>query len=390
MNKARLEDNAAKDQITILICPPNFSASKRFTREGDDSITVKGFNAGALFGVLIRTVENIRDLSAVLLALEDMSTSFVIRGSPVQGLSHTNVRRTKKNFATPAIGRRWALIDIDKIALPVGLDLSRDFEGVLQHLTTLLPEEFHDVSYHYQLSSSAGMGDPSKVSVHLWFWLSEPWTDEALKTWAKAVNSRVNTKLIDPALFNDVQAHYTAAPIFEGVDNPFPVRSGLVMKGSAAVSIRAIEAPEAQRSPAVAGDFEPGLGFEGWLAKIGDHPGGEGFHEPIIRAIASYVRANGRDGTDPEKLFEFVSKRVMEADRSQHDDDYIALMASRDHIMVAIEGALVKYGDVTISRRRSRLTSDTSPLERPSSLSPDEAYKALSEALNGIIGVPEK
>ena len=57
-------------------------------------------------------------------------------------------------------------------------------------------------------------------------------------------NARAGMKLIDPALFNDVQAHFTAAPVFEGLVDPFSVRSGLVRKEVDEVALK-LPAPKA-------------------------------------------------------------------------------------------------------------------------------------------------
>jgi hypothetical protein len=378
---------AVADEITVLACAAGHSASKKWGRDEDGKVQKFGYNAGALFAFSPQPVSDIRSLSNVLLGLEGLPNMLVIRGAPVEGLANTGVRRRLTNFQTPAAGRRWVLIDLDKIQLPEGHALRDDVGVVIEYLVTLLPEEFREVSYHYQLSSSAGMDDASKASVHLWFWLTEPWTDKALKTWAKAVNNRAGYKLIDAALFNGVQPHYTAAPVFENVANPFPVRSGLVEKAREAVAIQAIASAPASSQQA-AGGFEPGLGFEGWLARIGDHPGGDGFHEPIIRAAASHVSAQTGPTIDKEALFKTLSKRVLEADRSQHDDAYIEQMASRDHIMPAIDGAIEKYGNRSASRRRSRLIPDVSSTKHDSSLSREEAHAALSATLDGVIGRP--
>ncbi|HHW4679760.1 MAG TPA: phage/plasmid primase, P4 family, partial [Xylella sp.] len=59
---------------------------------------------------------------------------------------------------------------------------------------------------------------------HVWFWLATPCTSEQLKAWAASCGLKVDT-----SVFNAVQIHYTAAPVFEaGVCDPVPVRSGFV------------------------------------------------------------------------------------------------------------------------------------------------------------------
>jgi hypothetical protein len=247
----------AADFLTILVCAQSHSAAKRFVLGDDGTIQKVDYNAGLLFGVMDKEVSDIFSLSTVLKGVEILPNALVVRGALINPPApETGIRRLGENFATPSRGRRWLLIDFDEIKVPDVLDLTKDTLAVIEHLVSLLPEEFHDVSYHYQLSSSAGMGATDKVSAHVWFWLSEPWSDENLKSWAKAVNDEAGYKLIDPALFNDVQAHYTAAPIFEGVTDPFPIRSALVEKTSDAVTIRYI--PPARNSEALS--MTPGLG----------------------------------------------------------------------------------------------------------------------------------
>jgi len=343
------------DSITLLVCRQGHVASKQFSRNENGDIKKLGYDSGTYFAVRECEVAGIRALSQLLTDIEHLSSVLVIRGrvlnppAPAKG-----IRRLKANFATAEPGHRWLLIDFDKIEKPDGLNLRESAQAVIEYLVSLLPPEFHDVSYHYQLSSSAGMGDPRKVSAHVWFWLSQPWTDKRLKSWGKLANARAGCKLIDLALFGAVQPHYTAAPIFRGIDDPFPIRSGLVEKARDVVSIQEIEVP-VRREKRSTTAVEVGPGFEGWLAKIGDHPGGEGFHGPIISAIASYVSTHGREGTDVESLYETVRAAVFSADGNRHSADEIANRASREHIVPAIEGALQKYGDIPPARRKAQV-----------------------------------
>lgn len=392
MSKQSTHENVVTqpDTLTIMICAQGFSASKTITPKDGGGVDIKGFDAGMYFGVMIREVNDIEELSRNLEALETTHNAFVIRGAPIKPVDPGNpIRRQKVNFVTPERGKRWVLIDFDKLPIPTDIDLAADPQVAIEHLVGQLPAEFHDVSYHYQLSSSAGFSAPGTSSAHVWFWLTDPWPDDKLKTWAKAVNKGGGRKLIDTALFNDVQPHYTAKPIFEGVTDPFPTRSALVRKTNAAVSIRETKAPErpaAQQS----GPFESGPGFDGWLARIGDHLGGEGFHDPIIRATASYVSTHGREGTDVEALYETMRARILAADRSKHDDADIEQMASREHIMPAIAGAIQKFGERPVSLRRSRIIKGlAAPQQRPQ-LSNAEAHCQLSAQFDQILGIDGK
>lgn len=381
--------NAPADEVTVLVCGAGHTSTKTIVAREGEAPEIRGFNAGMFFRILRRPASNIRELSALLFAMEALPNVLVIRGSVKPNIDSSRaLRRNKATFATPAQGRRWILVDFDKIALPAGLSMTTDSRAVAEHLVSQLPEEFHDVTYHYQLSSSAGIRAGDVASMHAWFWLSRPHPDKELKRWAKQVNASVNARLVDPLLFNDVQPHYVAVPVFVGMDDPLPARSALVVKAKDEVKLRMVDDSREDESftPVDRDPGNPSLGFEAILAQIGDHPNGEGFHEPIIRAVASYVASHGRSGTDFEWLFATVRARVLSADRSKHDDDaYIEHMASREHIIPAIEGALEKYGDPD-PRRRAKVIPGLAAEQ--SGNQEDDAATArarLDEALSSIV-----
>jgi hypothetical protein len=351
----------SNDHLTILRTEAPNTASKRFVKTAS-GVVLHNYSAGLYFRVLPpQPVTDIFVLSEVLTALEDIPQCLVIRGAPADATYIGKLVRRKGscgvgNFFTPTEGRRWVLIDLDKIGLPQHLSLTTDAISVCEHLVGLLPAEFHDATYHWQLSSSAGMGDPTKVSVHLWFFLSRPVPDSDLKIWAKHVNESAGYKLVDHMLFQHVQAHYTAAPTFEGVANPFPVRSGLKRKNNDSVDLVLPVTATAQARSAAA--TKPTVvraidetGFAYHLSRIGDHAGGDGFHEPITTAAASYVGKHGAEGTDIEVVYEQVRAMVLAADAAHHDAAYIAHMASREHIIPAIESAMRKFGQQAAGRK---------------------------------------
>jgi len=352
----------AADRITVLKSTTGL-AGKRVYARAATAPEIQGYSAGSFFNILEVPVSGIADLSAALRVVESVPSALVIRGALKAGLDPTKQhRRRKENFQTPSVGRRWMLIDFDNIPMPPGLCLQQDVGAVCEHLITLLPTEFCEASYHWQLSSSAGLGDPTVVSMHLWFWLDRPLPDVELKGWAKWWNEQAGTKIIDTALFNDVQAHYTAAPEFTGMADPFPVRSGLTCKGVGEVAL-CLPPPKRVRVGGGSdrrGSIEPSGGFEAILAQIGDHPGGQGFHLPIIRAVASYVAQEGA-GIDVEVLYEPVHVAVLAADHSNHDDEYVEWMASREHIIPAITSAIDKFGNADSPRRKSRQIEGISP-----------------------------
>jgi hypothetical protein len=223
--------------------------------------------------------------------------------------------------------------------------------------------------------------------MHIWFWFDRPISDAQLKAWGKSHNAKMGQKIVDTALFNDVQAHYTAAPMFMGMADPFPVRSGLVRKRLDEVVLQ-LPAPSG-RTKASADDTEllplqPSGGFEAILGEIGDHPGGDGFHVPIIRAVASYVAREGAENLDIEALYEIVRARVLAADKSHHDTAYVERMASREHIIPAIEQAIAKFGQSSRARRKPRQVPGVAPHFAGRRLSAALASAALRQAIDGF------
>jgi hypothetical protein len=393
-----------RDHVTLLTTDPKKFACKRFTKRGT-VVDKKDYDAGWKFGVLIpMSVSNIADLSVLLLAVETEQQFFIVRGAPIETTLVGNwVQRTgsgdgarfKGNFKTPHRGRHYILVDIDKFPLPQKLSLKHDTRAVCEYLIGQLPHEFHNVSYHYQLSSSAGMGNTRQVSMHLWFYLNRPIPDSQLKAWAKTVNKAKGIKLIDDALFQHVQVHYTARPIFTGMPDPFPVRSALVKKEIDEVNldlscvptipVHAVKPSSSNRSAQAPIHKQGSIGgFQTFLSMIGDHPEGDGFHHPLLRAASSYVGEHGREGTDKEALYELLHTATLTADASRRSPGELAQRASRDHIMPMIESALEKFGDEKSARRKSRKIDGVFPHYVVTDNCAAAATHELEEILNSV------
>jgi hypothetical protein len=201
------------DRITILRCERGRCATKRWVLDPNNGKPkLEGYDAGMWFAAESVEVDGIRGLSALLTRLERDPRALAIRGELLPGVDPRQVRRTKRRggkvepyFAEPAGGRRWLLVDFDKVPIPAHIDIVDDPVGAVEYLVGLLPDAFQDVSYHWQLSSSAGMGDPGVLSAHLWFCLDRPITKAELRRWAATIEVPV-----DHSLFNEVQPHYTA------------------------------------------------------------------------------------------------------------------------------------------------------------------------------------
>lgn len=215
------------DSITILTHSRSRLA-KLWTADGG----ISGYDETKNYSVSSETVDDLRALSALLTRLEANPRAGVIRGTfkgdeaaaEIDPDNYQQGLARKIKALYDDVPHHWALFDIDKYKTDI--DPAIDAEGAItEFIRTQLPECFHDISYHWQLSSSAGHAKSAGLlSAHLWFWMARPFSSDELKLWASMTNSPV-----DKTLFNAVQFHYTAAPLAEpGVTIPVLQRSGLV------------------------------------------------------------------------------------------------------------------------------------------------------------------
>jgi len=381
--------------LTVLFTQPGFFASKTITRKADGHITIQDFEAGWSFGVLdLPPIGDIYTLSNYLMQLETIPTALVIRGQPLAHLvPGSAVFRRKVNFLTPEHGHNWVMIDIDKYPLPKRLASKRNSHAAIAYLVTKLPAEFHDATYHWAFSSSAGIKNHDTVSAHLWFWLVEPVSDADLTRWGHFVNAGAGRKLIDIALFRDVQPHYTAAPRFVGMADPLPTRSGLCQKSLDAVALilpPAVTPTTRKTGQTVAASrsgnattYPDDVGFENRLARIGDHPGGQGFYVPLLNAAASYVATYGEQGTDVEVLFTILHDAAMSADRRHHTHEEVEHRASHEQIMPMIESAIKKFGKDDRPRTKPRLNKGIEPYYKANPITADEASRQIAAMIKG-------
>jgi predicted P-loop ATPase len=295
-----------------------------------------GYGNARFFTARAVPVEDIYDLSAKLSRLEPDTRAFVVRGEIAEGADTTRMRRLlyPDGNDLPTLvrrRRRWVMQDFDNVPCPDGLDPAVDPEAAVAYLVSLLPPEFAEATCHWQFGSSQGF-KPGKISAHLWFWLEREIDDAELERWAKQQRSIG----IDPAVFRPVQAHYTAAPVFEGVLDPLPRRSGL-RKGT--VDEVAMVLPEKIREQphGVRGGPKPAVGFEGYLARIGTE---DGFHGPIMSAIAAYVREHGADGTNVIALGQAIRDVILDADPGGRDEKEIERYASDAFLQAKIRWAI--------------------------------------------------
>ena len=215
------------DTLSILTHSRN-KVTKTWKADG----TIAAFDDAKYYTLKQRPVASIKDLSVLLTELSFDTHSCLIRGTPVSvdtmagrdgpQYRHGLVRKALDYFDDQPL--HTVMIDVDGYQSFAWDEIAHPKEAINEFIQTQLPAEWHNRAYHWHLSNS--FGHPSKqtdgLRVHLWFWLARPLTSAQLKAYAKATDLKA-----DVALFNPVQAHFTANPAMEsGVTDTVSKRSG--------------------------------------------------------------------------------------------------------------------------------------------------------------------
>jgi hypothetical protein len=241
---------------------------------------VEPYGRGEWFSAHAVPVHDIGSLGQALAELERDAFSFVVRGVMIPGTDPDRCRRLlypqlEDGLEVPATfepcARRWLGIDFDDLPTPVWdpvqlarrreairrdledhglepvnadldpapIDPARDWTLVCHAAIATLPPEFHGISCWWQMTSSAGI--KPGIRLRLWFWLDQPVSDAEAKRW-------VADSPVDLALYNPIQAHYIAAPIFDPPSlDPVPRRSGWFWRCANVVAV--LELPEPAPPP---------------------------------------------------------------------------------------------------------------------------------------------
>lgn len=337
-------------KITVLrVADKGAIAAKAITLDQSGNVK-KEFHTSTWFHYSTKSVEGIEQLSALLTTFAADNHSLLIRGvlapnkDPHQPVRRLGVKGHGENgyFQSHPDGQPWLLLDFDGIACPDKIKFLKHPEQGIKYLVSLLPGYFYGVSYHYHLSSGAGLDGGKTIRAHIWYWLDKPVHDDALKDWAKVINC--HGSLIDTNLFGAVHPHYTSDPIFDGVPDPFfGKRSGFVKGKSEAVTLPKVL--PAYTSVGSSSGLSPSEAFTKFLNAVGDHEGGMGFHEPLMKAAWYYVLDQGPQATYKLALLNALKEAVLKADTSKHPDkSYIATKASDSYLTGMIDGAIAKIG----------------------------------------------
>ncbi len=241
----------AQCALTILTCRgEDLMATKLFYAQEDGTINKESFSAGKFFKHEEKQVSNIYELAEVFDNLLNEPKKFVIRGKAKKAAGEIVRRKTHAPHAAfDAVPRRWVMLDIDKQECPAYFDPAKNPEEVARWALGLLPEPFRNVTCFCKFSASQSVpgkiGDApqSRVSMHIVFWCDRAASEEEWKRYFKG-----NPAPIDRALFSPVQIHYTARPIFQGIDDPVPRRTCVLKGDNDVLTVPPIPAPETRKS----------------------------------------------------------------------------------------------------------------------------------------------
>ncbi len=222
------------NKLTVLRAQPSKDKSVPNMNKTFTSTETKSYDKAYMFKHEEKVFQNIEQLHELLTTLEEETSACIVRAKP-----KTNNQMAPRQLDTmEEVQRCWVMLDFDEIAIPDELS-SNMFDGriMAEHLVQKhLPKQFHDASYHWQFSNSYGV-KKDKIRMHLWFIVSKPM---GYRDWGRYFEHHASP--IDFSVFRTVQVHYTANPIFDGINDPVPVRSGLVKKRPFA-TIHKIEPP---------------------------------------------------------------------------------------------------------------------------------------------------
>lgn len=204
---------------------------KSYVLDDTDKLITKPYSNESQFWHARYPVDNLEQLGSLVKRLSEKNNAILIRGVLASKI-HTTLRRTDENFPEPEAGCRWLMIDFDNIALPDGTNPTS--KEAIEYVIRKLPNEFHNASYYYQFSASAGIlqpdGSPKKsgLNVHLFFWLDRSVNGKNLAAYLElhCIETGFYEKVldrsgqpwirlgIDPAVLrSSVQPHYVGQPI---------------------------------------------------------------------------------------------------------------------------------------------------------------------------------
>jgi len=245
--------------ISVLTAAsPNCNTVKTYYIDAQGQLQCINYKKAKHFNYKLVQSQGIEQFSTLLTTLSKQSNAMLIRGLPIPGLPMPTPR-PMDNFPEPETGSYWVMIDFDHLPLPEGMN-PNSVEAI-ELTIQKLPKAFHEASYFYQFSSSAGIlkpdGEPLKpgLNVHVFFWFQRPIHGKQLSAYLESYcyDTEFYEKIFDRSdhptiklgvdlsvIRSSVQPHYVGLPIIrQGVKCNLPAedRQGLVKKSISAVDL---------------------------------------------------------------------------------------------------------------------------------------------------------
>lgn len=217
------------DFITVLTCAgKNNSAGKKFICDEKGDVSCQSYDAGTLFYSEDFEINCLNDIEILLNRVCRDQKKFFVRGKTTAEAVQPIFRREHQEpYDLESVPHKWVMLDVDDLEYPEEFSFQDSSEDIVRWCKTKLPLIFHEAECVYQFSSSQNVtnniGDlpHNLLKVHLFYWCDDFLSDLQWKGFLKKENAPV-----DLSLFTSVQPHYTAAPIFIGMDDPVPHRIG--------------------------------------------------------------------------------------------------------------------------------------------------------------------
>ena len=343
------------DQLTVLRALDGHVMAKKHVPQPDGSFVTQNYDRGTgFFSIEQVPVGDIVELGRVLDRITLDPAAAVIRGAPLPGTNLRRCRRLKYDQVEEdgsitartfeAIPRSWLALDLDGLPMPswnpdylvnrqAAITRDRllhpapsageadadpapihinDWCLLIRAAISYLPPEFAPAHAWFQFT--AGHGLKPGIRLRLWYWLDRPISDAEAKRWLADAP-------VDLALFNEIQVHYVAAPIFPDPEpdpdadptapldwsqeppsaDPIARRSGFWWRTAPAVAVPALPEPPPP-PPVEARPFSPArqdaLGrrarayAEAVLANLASTPAGDCHPAMRAAAIALYSLSN--------------------------------------------------------------------------------------------------
>ncbi|MBS7804061.1 hypothetical protein KIH24_05675 [Rhizobiales bacterium TNE-4] len=205
-------------------------------------------------------------------------------------------------------------IDVDTLPFPDSLTTETDIKEIVAYVRSKLPSWLREVRLVWQKTSSYGVVDKG-IRLRLYALTDTPVdADELKELFSTCIG-------IDPSVFYPVQPIYVAAPIVESGEDFIAERLGIsegrldrAPIGAALAALRQ-ERKRATKVGIRSGlSFAPSIGFDGYVAQIGDDPhvpGGKGFFKPLKSAVAAAFARQGSQ-LDQQALIKSLAAIVRE------------------------------------------------------------------------------